>query len=195
LLLWRHGETEWNASRRVQGQLDVDLSDVGRAQAVAVAPRLAAVRPDLIVASDLRRAATTAAALAELTGLDVALDARLRERDFGEWQGRHLTEIATRWPAEYAQWRAGEPISGLGLEDLDDMTKRVAGALAEIIERVDGGTAVVATHGGSARQGTAALLDWPASAARTLGPLSNCHWSELTFDTTRGWQLFSHNVG
>ena len=91
LLPWRHGETEWNAAGRVQGQLDPELSDVGRAQAAVAAPRLAEQRPDAIVASDLRRAADTAAVLAALTGLEVTLDARLRERFHGEWQGRGVS--------------------------------------------------------------------------------------------------------
>ncbi|MEK8109656.1 histidine phosphatase family protein [Micromonospora sp. M12] len=84
------------------------LNDRGRDQARAAAPLLAALRPDAIVASDLSRAAETAAALAALTGLPVSTDARLRERHFGQWQGLHLTEVAERFPEEYSRWRAGD---------------------------------------------------------------------------------------
>jgi glucosyl-3-phosphoglycerate phosphatase len=195
LLLWRHGQTAWNAGNRVQGQLDVDLSDIGRAQAETAAPKLAALHPDLLVASDLRRAVATAAALAALTGLDVIQDPRLRERCYGAWQGHDLAEIQARWPAEYARWRAGEPVAGAGVEDVDDVGKRVAEGLLDATARAAGGTVVVATHGGAVRHGCAHLLGWPPAAANTLGPVDNCHWTELRHDTRRGWQLRAHNVG
>jgi probable phosphoglycerate mutase len=194
LLLWRHGETEWNAAERVQGHTDVELSEVGLAQATRTAARLAAIGPDLLVSSDLRRARATADALAALTGLDVTLDPRLRERYYGQWQGLPLTEVKRRWPAEYARWRAGQPVVGAGVEDFEDFAKRVGAGLHDVVAAAPGGTIVVATHGGTARIGTAQLLGWPESVARTLGGLGNCHWTELTFDAVRGWQLRAHNV-
>jgi probable phosphoglycerate mutase len=193
LILWRHGQTAWNAESRVQGQLDVELSELGRQQAIQSAPLLAARQPDLLVASDLRRAADTAAALAELTGLQVSYDTRLRERCFGEWQGHTLAEVKVRWPDAYARWRAGEVVGECGIEDVEDLAKRTGTALEEIASA--GGTIVVATHGGSARHGAGALLGWPEPVARTLGGLANCHWTELGFSSQRGWQLLAHNVG
>ena len=106
LIIWRHGNTDWNAGDRVQGQSDSPLNARGRDQAAAAAPLLAALRPDAIVSSDLSRAADTAGALAAVTGLPVSFDARLRERHFGIWQGLTLDEIAERYPTEYAAWRA-----------------------------------------------------------------------------------------
>ena len=194
LLLARHGQTEWNADSRVQGQTDVGLSPAGIEQAESMARRLATFQPDLIVSSDLSRAADTAAALAALTGLDVVSDPRLRERHFGQWQGLRLTEIAERWPAEYASWRAGQPVAGLGVETIEDLAKRVSAALQDVADRVPGGTAVVAMHGAAARHGCAALLGWPDAVTRTLGALANCHWTELRFDAVRGWQLWAHNA-
>ena len=82
-MLWRHGQTVWNAERRFQGQSDIALDDVGQAQAERAARLLAALRPDLIVSSDLSRAAQTAAPLSRLTGLAVTLDKDLRERSGG----------------------------------------------------------------------------------------------------------------
>ncbi|PZF88275.1 histidine phosphatase family protein [Micromonospora deserti] len=195
LIIWRHGNTDWNAAGRVQGQTDVPLNDLGREQARAAAPLLAALRPDAIIASDLRRAADTAAALAALTGLPVRADARLRERYFGHWQGLALTEAAERFPAEYARWRAGDPDPGAGIESLDDLGKRVGAALQEAADAVPGGTVVVAMHGGGARQGCGQLLGWDHAVLRTVGSLQNCHWTELRHDDVRGWHLRAHNVG
>ncbi|MEV4199289.1 histidine phosphatase family protein [Micromonospora globbae] len=195
LIVWRHGNTDWNAANRVQGQTDVPLNDLGREQARAAAPLLAALRPDAIVASDLSRAAETAAALAAVTGLTVRTDARLRERHFGRWQGLLLTEVAERFPAEYARWRAGDPDPGSEIETLDDLGKRVGSALIDAAEAAPGGTVVVATHGGGARQGMGHVLGWDAAVLRAVGSLQNCHWSELRHDDVRGWHLRAHNVG
>ncbi|MFG3708834.1 histidine phosphatase family protein [Micromonospora sp. NPDC047670] len=195
LIIWRHGNTDWNAAGRVQGQTDVPLNDLGREQARAAAPLLAALRPDAIVASDLSRAADTAAALAALTGLPVGTDPRLRERHFGLWQGLILAEAAERHPAEYARWRAGDPDPGAGIETLDDLGKRVGAAFQDAADLAPGGTVVVTTHGGGARQGVGQLLGWEHAVLRTVGSLSNCHWTELRHDDARGWHLRAHNVG
>jgi broad specificity phosphatase PhoE len=195
LILWRHGETAWNADDRVQGQTDVDLSEVGRAQAAESAPRIAALRPDLLISSDLKRAAGTAETLVVLTGLRAAYDVRLRERCYGEWQGLTIPEIAVRWPAGFARWRAGEPVGEAGVEDIEQLAKRAGAALQEIVAAAPpDSTIVVATHGGAARHGACALLGWPGSMARSLGGLANCHRTELGFDAVRGWQLLGHNI-
>lgn len=208
LIIWRHGNTDWNAGHRVQGQSDAPLNDLGREQSAAAAAHLAGLRPDAIIASDLSRAVGTAMALAALTGLPVRTDPRLRERYYGLWQGLTLTEVADRFPAEHARWRAGDESPGAEIESLDDLGKRVAEALQDMAEELPGATIVVATHGGAARQGCGQLLGWPPAILRTLGPLYNCHWSELRHgahdraDRARagdhhldGWQLRSYNVG
>ncbi|WBB54557.1 histidine phosphatase family protein [Verrucosispora sp. WMMD573] len=195
LIIWRHGNTDWNAASRVQGQTDVPLNDLGREQARRAAPLLAALRPDALVASDLSRAADTAAALSALTGLPVRSDARLRERDFGSWQGLLLAEVAERFPAEYARWRAGDPDPGADIEPLDELGKRIGTALQEAADQLPGGTVVIATHGGAARQGCGHLLGWEHAVLRAVGSLRNCHWTELRHDVERGWHLRAHNVG
>ncbi|MEV2238908.1 histidine phosphatase family protein [Micromonospora sp. NPDC049891] len=195
LIIWRHGNTDWNAASRVQGQTDVPLNDLGREQARAAAPLLAALRPDALVASDLNRAAETAAALSALTGLPVRSDARLRERHFGTWQGLLLTEVAERFPEEYARWRAGDLDPGADIEPLDELGKRVGTALQEAADELPGGTVVIATHGAAARQGCGHLLGWAHDVLRTVGSLGNCHWTELRHDIERGWHLRAHNVG
>ncbi len=193
LIVWRHGITAWNAGDRVQGQADTPLSERGRKQAETAAVRLAALRPAAIVTSDLSRAAETAGMLAALTDLPVRLDARLRERYYGSWQGMTITEIAEMHPVEYARWRAGEPDPGCGVETRDDMAKRVGAALRDAAELAPDGTVVVTTHGGVARIGVGELLGWPPGVTRALGGLGNCHWSELCLGSGRGWGQQAHH--
>ncbi|HEX5742235.1 MAG TPA: histidine phosphatase family protein [Pilimelia sp.] len=191
LVIWRHGNTDWNREGRVQGGADVPLNDLGRQQAAAAAAALAALRPTAVVSSDLRRAADTAAALASLTGLPVRGDARLRERSFGSWQGRLMTDIRRDHPEEHARWRAADPDPGCGIEPLDTLQRRAVAALCDAA--AGGGTTVVVTHGGTARYAVAGLLDWPAPVWGTLGGLGNCAWAVLA-PRGRGWQLLAYNV-
>ncbi len=196
LIVWRHGNTDWNAGNRVQGQTDVPLNDLGRRQAADAAELLLRLRPDAVVSSDLSRAAATADALATRAGLPVRHDERLRERHFGAWQGLTMTEVAQTRPEEHARWAAGADDVGGDVESLELLGKRVADALRETAERIPpGGTGVVATHGGAARQGIGHLLGWSREVLRTLRALQNCHWAELTYDEARGWQLAAYNVG
>jgi glucosyl-3-phosphoglycerate phosphatase len=195
LILWRHGNTDWNSDNRVQGQTDTPLNAVGQRQAAATAPLLAAVRPDAIITSDLSRASATADALVALTELTAHQDQRLREREYGLWQGLTMAEIAERFPAEHRRWRAGEQSPGCGIESLDDLGKRVAEVLQEAADALPGGTTVLVTHGGALRQGCGTLLGWPTPMLRTIGPVGNCHWAELRHDNIRKWQLWSYNVG
>lgn len=193
LLVWRHGNTDWNAGGRVQGQTDVPLNDLGHRQAADAADLLLRMHPTVLVSSDLRRAADTAAALAPRAGLEVRYDERLRERHFGAWQGLTMAEVARTRPEEHARWAAGADVIGGDVETLEHLGKRVADALREVCP--PGGTAVVATHGAAARQGIGHLLGWSREVLRTLRALQNCHWAELTYDDDRGWQLAAYNVG
>jgi glucosyl-3-phosphoglycerate phosphatase len=197
LILWRHGHTEWNGDLRVQGHTDVPLSELGRRQAAEAAPMLAALAPDLIVSSDLRRCTETAAALAERTGLPVATDARLRERAYGEWEGMTMAGIALRWPASYARKLAGADAADLGhgIERPDEVMKRMGEALRGLTEQNPGATAVVVSHGGAIRYGIFDLLGWPVEQIRAVNALVNCHYSDLRLDPDRGWVLRAHNVG
>ncbi|MCZ9338535.1 histidine phosphatase family protein, partial [Streptomyces sp. TRM76130] len=104
VILWRHGQTSWNVERRFQGTTDVELTGTGVAQARRAARLLAGLKPDAIVASDLKRASDTAAELAALTGLEVSYDQGLRETYAGVWQGLTHEEIIARYGEEYAAW-------------------------------------------------------------------------------------------
>jgi len=188
LVVWRHGLTTYNAERRFQGQSDIPLNEVGRAQAAKAAPYLAALRPSAIYSSDLSRASGTADALARLTGLPVRLDKDLRERSGGSWEGLTESEIAERYPAERATWTPPDGESGAVVAD------RASAALERIADEMAGGSlAVVVGHGAALGLAIARLLGVP-SEPRVLGPFGNCHWSVLSRRGTR-WRLLEHNVG
>jgi glucosyl-3-phosphoglycerate phosphatase len=188
LVLWRHGQTRWNAERRFQGQSDVPLDAQGHQQALRAARLLAALRPHAIYSSDLTRAVSTADRLAELTGVAVRLDKDLRERHGGSWEGLTDVEIRTRYPAAYAAWIPpdGEPVATVA-ERAADAFERVADTLAT------GSLAVVVSHGAAISLGISRLLGLPEKA-RVLGGLDNCAWSVLGRRAGR-WRLLEHNVG
>lgn len=195
LIIWRHGQTSWNASRRFQGQSDVSLDEVGQAQAAAAAELLSAESPDAIVTSDLRRTSETASALVALTGLPAHPDARLRERSFGSWQGLLRTEIEERHPDEFARWIKGDPDPGCGIEPLNDLANRVSAGFDDAVRRAPGGTVVAVTHGAAARYGIGRLLGWSNEQMHQFWVLRNCRWVELAHDTETGWVLRAYNVG
>lgn len=105
LVMLRHGQTDYNLGSRMQGQPETDLSELGRAQAVAAAEVLGKLQPLLIVSSDLRRAFDTAVTLGERTGLPVRVDSRLRETHLGDWQGMTHTQIDAEVPGARLAWR------------------------------------------------------------------------------------------
>ncbi|MGH3281781.1 MAG: histidine phosphatase family protein [Trebonia sp.] len=188
LVLWRHGQTNWNVEHRFQGQTDIPLDETGAAQAEYTARRLATLRPDAIFTSDLSRAQQTAAALGRLTGLPVAPDKDLRERFGGDWEGLSDEEIRERYPAERASWNPpnGEPTPAVA--------DRVAGALTRIAETLDDdGLAVIVSHGAALRLGVERILGLPAQGVSVLGPLANCSWSVLSVQRTR-WRLLEYNA-
>jgi glucosyl-3-phosphoglycerate phosphatase len=188
LVLWRHGQTTYNAQRRFQGQIDVPLNDVGREQARRAAPYLAAMKPDAIFSSDLSRAAETAAILARLTGLTVQLDKDLRERGGGSWEGKTADEIRTQFPEAFANWA---PADG---ETASAVADRASAAMERIADGLPGGSlAVVVAHGGALGFGSARMLGIPDDL-RALGPFGNCCWSVLSRRYGR-WRLLEHNVG
>jgi glucosyl-3-phosphoglycerate phosphatase len=193
VILWRHGNTDWNAAHRVQGQTDIPLNDLGARQAQECAPALAGRNPTLLISSDLGRAARTADALAEITGLRAERDRRLRERAFGLWETLTTPEIKERYPESRARWEAADPDPGDGIEPLPDLGKRVGEVVREAAERNPGAVSVLVTHGGSIKYGTAALLGWPEEILPTFAPIGNCHWVELLLDADHGWRIITYN--
>jgi probable phosphoglycerate mutase len=193
VLLLRHGRTSWNAQRRFQGQTDPSLDEVGRAQAYEVAALVAALEPQALICSDAARALQTAAPIGELTGLSVQVEPRLRERSLGHWEGLTRDEVAARYPDEFADWVAGRDVSRRGGESREQVAAR---ALAAFGELPDVATAVLVTHSATAMALCSALLGLDQEV-HVLGPLANCHWSELSADDAAAprWRLRAHNIG
>jgi len=160
------------------------------AEAAAAAVLLAAEKPDLIVSSDLSRAMLTAQALADVTGLPITNDIRLRESNLGRWEGLTRTEVERQFPEEWQRWRSGASARRGGGELHGEVAERAHAAAAD----ADGQTVVLVTHGGTARVLTARLLGLPAATWRVIAPLANCHWTDLRREPA-GWRLDRHNVG
>lgn len=212
VVFWRHGRTAWNAARRFQGQSNIPLDEVGESQARRAAALLAGklvVPGDQgpvvhIMSSDLDRAASTARELAQFTGGQVDVDRRLRETFGGDWEGLTFAEIEARYPEDIASWQRDEPgMRAGGGETRVEVAHRMVAAILDGVGKLpDGGTLVVATHGGATRVALAKLLGLPEPLWRTLSGLSNCHWSvvETSRPAAEGaeigqWRLLEHNVG
>ncbi|HEV7575993.1 MAG TPA: histidine phosphatase family protein [Caldimonas sp.] len=195
----RHGETEWNAQMRMQGQLDTALSARGRWQAARTAEALAGEGIETIFASDLARAFDTAQAIAAVVGLPIETDAGLRERSFGIFQGHTYAEIDSLWPADAARWRRHEPaFKPEGGESLIEFSARAVAAVTRIAARSRGRTILVVSHGGvlDCLYRAAAGLDLAAPRSWELG---NAAVNRLLFTGERftlvGWRDTSHLEG
>ncbi|MBS1695901.1 MAG: histidine phosphatase family protein [Actinobacteria bacterium] len=189
LVMLRHGQTDYNAGSRMQGQLDTDLSDLGRDQAVAAAEVLAKRQPLLIVSSDLRRALDTAVALGERSGLAVQVDTRLRETHLGDWQGLTHLEVDALAPGARLAWRDNARWAPHGGENRIDVAARSMPLVAELVAaQTEWGTEeggadrplVLVAHGGLIAALTAALLDLPVDNWPALGGMGNASWVQLS---------------
>lgn len=153
ILLIRHGETAWNAVRRLQGHTDIALNEEGRRQADALGAALAGERLDAIIASDLVRARQTALAVAGEHGMPVQIDPRLRERCYGVFEGMLYAEIAQRYPREYALWQARDvdavmPAGARAAESFRQFYQRSVEGIARWARLHAGRTIAVVAHGG-----------------------------------------------
>jgi len=149
ILLVRHGETDWNATGRLQGQSDTPLNAVGHEQARRAAQRLACEPVRGLYSSDLARAFQTATIIGQTSGLTVVTSPRLRERRYGAWEGLTAAEIQAQYPEQFAAWRARvvdfAPPQG---ETRSQLLSRALAELNAIARRHTGEMAVVVTHGG-----------------------------------------------
>jgi len=188
LVMLRHGQTDFNAGSRMQGQLDSALTDLGRTQAVAAAEVLGKLQPLLIVSSDLHRAYDTAVKLGERSGVQVQVDDRLRETHLGDWQGLTHSQIDAEAPGARLAWREDATWAPHGGESRIDVAARSLPLVAELVSgEADWGDqseperpVVLVTHGGLIAALSAALLKLPVANWPALGGMGNCSWVQLS---------------
>lgn len=203
IVLWRHGQTLWNADNRHQGQIDIPLNEVGREQVRHAAQTLVAMKPTHIIASDLERALETGQILADLAGIKLSTDERLRETFAGEWQGMTRDEIVAKYPVDYAAWGGDSEIRPGGGETRWEVSERVVAAIQDALINIPaGGTLVVASHGGALRSALGRLLGLDPRQWTILGVLANAQWSVLSeLDENMPklpdlkWRLQEYNAG
>ncbi|MEO7496747.1 MAG: histidine phosphatase family protein [Massilia sp.] len=179
IVLIRHGETAWNAERRLQGHLDIGLSCEGERQAEALGAALAPVRFDAIVASDLQRARQTALAVAarQRVPLAVRSDPALRERGYGGFEGLLYAEIEERFPQAFAAWQRREidaplpPGASVGETFRQFYARSVAAILAWGAEYA-GGTIALVAHGGVLECAYREALGLPLESPRAFSILN-----------------------
>jgi len=180
LILVRHGESVWNVEQRVQGQTCRGLTAHGHAQAERTALALAARSRDaVVISSDLGRCRDTAAPLLAALGVEPVVDAELRERSFGSWEGLTRADLERDDPERFLRWRAGEDvISEVGGESDVVLRARAAAVFRRLLEADGSGadTVIAVTHGGTIWYGVHELL---GLAGYRLGTVDNASVTEL----------------
>ena len=198
IVLIRHGETAWNAERRLQGHLDIALNAEGLRQAEALAGALAGEHFDAIVASDLQRAHQTAQALARRRGMPVHSDPGLRERCYGGFEGLLYADIEQRYPVEFSAWQArdidGAMPPGIRLaETFRQFYQRCVHAITRLAQQHQGQSLALVAHGGVLECAYRAALGLSLTTPRdfavmnasinrfsmTGGKLTLCSWGDV----------------
>ncbi|KAB8295529.1 histidine phosphatase family protein [Bifidobacterium avesanii] len=210
VILVRHGRTAYNLAGRFQGQVDIPLDETGMWQVRQTAAALKSLYVDrrpgtkqLVVCSDLSRAAATAHAFADPLGLEVHPDERVRERSFGDWEGVAVTDLRERYPEDYrsyANWEGGE--LNHGAERRHDVGARGVAALNDWAYRAGSDTTLfVFSHGAWISQVVYTLLGEASDNPNYCGVVSmrNAHWARLSLtnvaDGTERWRLVDYNHG
>lgn len=191
LVLIRHGESEWNVERRIQGQSGSGLSERGHRQAEAVAAWVADTHPSaLVFASDLQRCQETVVPIARALGdVDVTDEVDLRERRFGEWEGLTHPDIEIEHAELYARWIGGaDIIEEVGGESGLALAERAVKVFYRLTD-VEADVVIAVTHGGTIWHGLHQLLDLPFP---TLGGVGNTSVTEVVRHGDR-WFLDTWN--
>lgn len=159
ILFARHGETEANRRRLALGRADPPLTEHGAEQASALADRLESLGIDAVYTSPLLRARETAAPIAAAAGVDIAVDDRLVELDYGEWDGKSFPDLP---PGELRRWRNDPTFAPPGGESLRTVTARISGFCLEVLE---GPTVVAVSHVSPIK----CAVTWALGAGEELG--------------------------
>lgn len=179
----RHGQTTFNATRRMQGHLDTELSELGRQQAAGAGQALADAGISRIVASDLSRARETAEIIAACLGMSVETDSRLRETHLGRWQGATGAEIDAAAPGIRALWRHDAAWAPPGGESRLDVAVRARPVIEELMAawpQWEDATLLIVAHGGTISALTSSLLEFTLDQYPLLSGLGNGGWAQLT---------------
>ena len=177
IILIRHGETAWNAIKKLQGHRDIPLNAVGTLQAKALAAALRHEKLDAIISSDLQRALQTAGEIARLQGLSTHVDAGLRERCFGGFEGMLYSELPLRFPSEYTIWRARDPdanfppsVTDVGYigESIRQFHQRCMTTIAHYANQYEGKKIAFVAHGGVLECAYRAAKNLPLNAEREI---------------------------
>ncbi|PRQ11671.1 histidine phosphatase family protein [Corynebacterium sp. 13CS0277] len=182
LIALRHGETEYNATGRMQGHLDTLLSARGQEQARVAAQYLRTQDITHIVSSDLARAHATADAVGELLGVEVTTDPRLRETHLGQWQAMSHEEVDATWPGARALWRHDATWAPPGGETRLEVAARARAVVDELMGELDtwdDSTVLLVAHGGTISALTCNLLGLEHSQYPLLSGLKNTCWAQL----------------
>jgi len=192
----RHGETAWNVDTRIQGHLDIPLNDTGLWQARQVGRALAGEPVAAVYTSDLQRARVTAQAVADSTGAPLVLEPGLRERSFGQLQGRTFAEIEAQLPEEARRWRQRDPhFEPEGGESLIVFRERITRITDQLVQRHPGELVVLVAHGGVLdvlyRAATGQELQAPRTWKITNAAINRLLWTESGL-TLVGWADTQH---
>jgi glucosyl-3-phosphoglycerate phosphatase len=196
LVLWRHGETDYNATGRMQGHLDAELTPTGWNQARFAVPALARFDPQVVVASDLRRATDTATVFTDASAVPLRIDKRLRETHLGRWQGLTTEDVEKVTPGVITTWQNDATVAPPGGENRLDVANRTAEVVAELDTEFDA-TVMLCVHGGVIIALVAHLLGLPVATWTQLAGISNCHWTVLSRRPGGDgrWRLATYNAG
>ncbi|NJD33368.1 MAG: histidine phosphatase family protein [Betaproteobacteria bacterium] len=188
--LIRHGETDWNGEKRIQGQIDIDLNRAGQAQAMALAEALRGQSFAAVYSSDLRRAWNTAQIATAGLGLAVSPAPTLRERHFGVIQGLTAAEARLARPHAHGHHQARTPHYDYETgESLIAFAARVTAGLEGMAQRHSGRNVLAFTHGGVLDVAYRAATDRALDAPRDFSlPNAACNWLEYG---AAGWRLIS----
>ncbi|QNP50020.1 histidine phosphatase family protein [Diaphorobacter aerolatus] len=194
----RHGETAWNVDTRIQGHLDIPLNDMGEWQAQQAANALAHESVDAVYSSDLLRAFATAQAIAQRTGAPLIANEQLRERSFGDFQGRTFAQIEAESPEDALRWRKRDPefSPAGGGESLSMLRERIDKTVNELASRHPDEQIVLVAHGGVMdvlyRLATKLDLRAPRTWELTNAAINRLLWTPDSGLTLVGWADTGH---
>ena len=166
IFLIRHGETTLTPLKKFSGDgpLNPELTNTGLEQAEKVAQAVAKFKPEVIIASPLRRTTQTAEALSRITGLPIVFEAIWIECSFGIWDGLSIDEVKEKYPADYQAWISSTGFAPPQGESYDNVALRVDAALDQIADKYPGQRVVVITHNGTIKSAAKVVVGAPAQS-------------------------------